>query len=133
VKLHHIGIVCNETDMNKFFFKPKKKFIYNDKIQNNKLIIEHNIHNNLWMEFVIPKNKKSTVYKYLIKNGPGIHHFGYKVNNILDQKKKLTKKKGFLYINSFETNISCFGGLIKTMFFFNNNFFIELLSNVKKK
>ncbi len=133
MKLHHIGIVCNETDMNKFFFKPKKKFIYNDKIQNNKLIIEHNIHNNLWMEFVIPKNKKSTVYKYLIKNGPGIHHFGYKVNNILDQKKKLTKKKGFLYINSFETNISCFGGLIKTMFFFNNNFFIELLSNVKKK
>ena len=133
MKLHHIGIVCNENDMNKFFFKPKKKFIYNDKIQNNKLIIEHNIHNNLWMEFVIPKNKKSTVYKYLIKNGPGIHHFGYKVNNILDQKKKLTKKKGFLYINSFETNISCFGGLIKTMFFFNNNFFIELLSNVKKK
>ena len=133
MKLHHIGIVCNETDINKFFFKPKKKFIYNDKVQNNKLIIEHNIHNNLWMEFVIPKNKKSTVYKYLIKNGPGIHHFGYKVNNILDQKKKLTKKKGILYINSFETNIPCFGGLIKTMFFFNNNFFIELLSNVKKK
>jgi hypothetical protein len=133
VKLHHIGIVCNESDINKFFFKPKKKFIYNDKIQNNKLIIEHNTHNNLWMEFVIPKNKNSTVYKYLIKNGPGIHHFGYKVNNILDQKKKLTKKKGILYINSFETNIPCFGGLIKTMFFFNNNFFIELLSNVKKK
>ena len=63
MKLHHIGIVCNETDMNKFFFKPKKKFIYNDKIQNNKLIIEHNIHNNLWMEFVIPKNKKSKIYK----------------------------------------------------------------------
>jgi hypothetical protein len=133
VKLHHIGIVCNETDIRKFFFRPKKKFIYIDKLQNNKLIIERNNHNNLWMEFVIPKNEKSTVYNYLAKNGPGIHHFGYKVDNLLDQKKKLIKKKGFLFVNSFEINISCFGGPIKTMFFFNNNFFIELLSNVKKK
>ena len=133
MKLHHIGIVCNETDIRKFFFRPKKKFIYIDKLQNNKLIIERNNHNNLWMEFVIPKNEKSTVYNYLVKNGPGIHHFGYNVDNLLDQKKKLIKKKGFLFVNSFEINISCFGGPIKTMFFFNNNFFIELLSNVKKK
>ena len=53
--------------MKKFFFRPKKKFIYNDNFQNNKLIIEHNNQNNLWMEFVIPKNEKSTVYKYLEK------------------------------------------------------------------
>lgn len=133
MKLHHIGIVCNESDINKFFFKPKKKFIYNDKLQKNKLIIEYNNQNNLWMEFVIPKNEKSTVYKYLAKNGPGIHHFGYKVDNLLAEKKKLIKKKNFLYINSFKINVPCFGGLIKTMFFFNNNFFIELLSNAKKR
>ena len=133
MKLHHIGIVCNESDINKFFFKPKKKFIYNDKFQKNKLIIEYNNQNNLWMEFVIPKNEKSTVYKYLAKNGPGIHHFGYKVDNLLAEKKKLIKKKNFLYINSFKINVPCFGGLIKTMFFFNNNFFIELLSNAKKR
>ena len=83
MKLHHIGIVCSEKDIKNFFFKPKKKNIYYDKIQNNKLIIEYNEFNKLWMEFVIPKNKKSTVYKYLKKNGPGVHHFGYKVDNLL--------------------------------------------------
>ena len=67
MKLHHIGIVCSEKDIKNFFFKPKKKNIYYDKIQNNKLIIEYNEFNKLWMEFVIPKNKKSTVYKYLKK------------------------------------------------------------------
>ena len=133
MKLHHIGIVCNESDINKFFFRPKKKFIYNDKIQKNKLIIEHNPFNDLWIEFVIPKSEKSTVFKFLKKNGPGVHHFGYETKNFENQKKILSKKKGYLFINSFKTTIPCFGGALKTMFFYNNNFFIELLTNVKKK
>lgn len=133
MKLHHIGIVCAESDISKFFFRPRKKFIYHDKVQKNKLIIEHNPLNNLWIEFVIPKNEKSTVYKYLNNNGPGVHHFGYETKNLQNQKKILSKKKGFLYINSFKTNITCFGGKLETMFFFNNNFFIELLKNVEKR
>ena len=35
MKLHHIGIVCSESDINKFFFRPKKKFVYNDRVQKN--------------------------------------------------------------------------------------------------
>ena len=133
MKLHHIGIVCNESDIKKFYFKPQKKNVYNDDFQNNKLIIERDHLNSLWMEFVIPKNSDSTVYKFLKKNGPGVHHFGYETNNLQSQKKKLLKQNGFIYVNSFDANISCFGGTLKTMFFFNNNFFIELLRNVKKK
>lgn len=133
MKLHHIGIVCNESDIDKFFFKPKKKFIYHDKFQHNKLIIERNDFNNLWMEFVIPKNKKSTVFKFLEKNGPSIHHFAYKINNLKVQKKILDKKKGFFYLNTYKSNIACFGGKIITAFFYNNNFYIELLQNDKKK
>ena len=133
MKIHHIGIVCKEKDINKFFFSPKKKFIYYDKNQNNKLVIEKNPHNDLWMEFIIPKNNNSTVYKYLAKRGPGIHHFGYLVKNIEKEKQILQKKNGFIYVNSFVTKVSCFGGLIKTAFFYNNNFFIELLENVSKK
>lgn len=133
MKLHHIGIVCNESDMNKFFFRPKKKFIYHDKLQQNKIIIEENIFNNLWMEFVIPKNKKSTVSNYLIKNGPGVHHFGYYTKNLYKQKKILMKKKSFIFVGHFNPNIQCFGGKLNTMFFYNNNFFIELLNNEKKK
>ena len=95
MKLHHIGIVCAESDISKFFFRPRKKFIYHDKVQKNKLIIEHNPFNNLWIEFVIPKNEKSTVYKYLNNNGPGVHHFGYETKNLQNQKKILSKKKDF--------------------------------------
>ncbi len=133
MKLHHIGIVCSEVDIRKFIFKPQKKNIYYDKIQNNKLIIEYNHHNNMWMEFVIPQNKKSTVYKYYKKNGPSVHHFAYQTKNILEQKKKLKNKNGLIYVNSFKTNIPCFGGAIKTMFYYNNNFFIEFLENDNKK
>ena len=133
MKLHHIGIVCKENQIDKFYFKPKKKFTYYDKVQNNKLIIEFNKDNNLWMEFVVPQNKNSTVYNYLVKHGPGVHHFGYITKKINEKKKLLSKRKDFFYINSYTTNVPCFGGLIKTMFFYNNNFLIELLENVDKK
>ncbi len=133
MKLHHIGIVCKENQINKFYFKPKKKFTYYDKVQNNKLIIGFNKFNNLWMEFVVPQNKNSTVYNFLKKHGPGVHHFGYTTKKIDEKKKILKKKKGFFYINSYTINVPCFGGLIKTIFFYNNNFIIELLENVDKE
>ena len=133
MKLHHIGIVCDESDVKKFFFKPKKKFVYHDNFQHNKLIIERNEINNLWIEFVVPKNNKSTVFRFLKKNGPRVHHFGYQVKNLNKQKKLLNKKKGMIYINTFYTSVACFGGKIKTAFYYNNNFYIELLQNVKKK
>ena len=133
MKLHHIGIVCEESDVEKFFFKPKKKFVYHDNFQHNKLIIERNEINNLWIEFVIPKNKRSTVFRFLEKNGPRVHHFGYQVKNLNEQKKLLNKKKGMIYIKTFKSSVDCFGGKIKTAFYYNNNFYIELLQNVKKK
>ena len=50
MKIHHIGIVSKEKDLTNFYLKPKKRFIYLDKIQNNKIILEYNKSNNLWME-----------------------------------------------------------------------------------
>tara|TARA_Y100000768_G_C23412678_1_gene422495 strand:- start:59 stop:460 length:402 start_codon:yes stop_codon:yes gene_type:complete len=133
MKIHHIGIVCNKENINNFFFKPKKKFIYTDKNQNNKLIIGQNKFNNLWIEYVIPLNKHSTVENFLQKRGPSIHHFAYYVNNINDIRKKLDNKKGYLFVNSFRINLPCFGGVMDTVFYFNNNIFIEFLTKVKKK
>ena len=132
MKIHHIGIVCKENEIGRFFFNLKKKFVYKDLNQKNKLIIAYNPQNEVWMEFVIPQNNKSTVYNFLKKKGPGVHHFGYFVKN-LNKQKKIMEKKGYIYVGSFTTNVSCFGGEIKTMFFYKNNFFTELLSNVKKK
>ena len=93
MKIHHIGIVCKNENINNYFFNPKKKFTYIDKNQNIKLIIGQNKLNDLWIELIVPLNKNSTVYNYLKKNGPSIHHFAYYVKNINEIKKNLKKKK----------------------------------------
>ena len=131
MKLHHIGIVCQEKEINEFYFKPKKKFIYKDRKQNNKIILEYNNLNKLWMEFIIPMNKKSTVINFINKYGSSIHHFAYFTNNLPKIKKQLHKKKGFTYVNSFKINIPCFGGKLDTVFYYNNNIFIEFLTNAR--
>jgi len=131
MKLHHIGIVCLEKDIKKFFFSPKKKYIYNDRVQKNKIIIGLSNHDNLWYEFIIPVNKKSTVTNFLKKNGPSMHHLAYYVDNFKKTIKEHKQKNGYTFIKQFETNIPCFGGKLKTAFFFNNNIFIEFLTNEK--
>ena len=132
MKIHHIGIVTKEKNLSNLYFRPKKKFVYLDKIQNNKIILEYNKLNNLWMEFIIPLNKKSTVFNYYKKNGTSIHHFAYFTKNLEKIKKEYKKKKGYIFINQFKTNIPCFGGDLNTIFFYNNNVFIEFLSNDKE-
>ena len=132
MKLHHIGFVCAEKDINKFFFSPKKKFIYFDKVQKNKIIIGLSNHDNLWYEFIIPLNDKSTVYRYLKKNGNSIHHLAYKVDNFNKTLKDYKIKRNYTFINKFKINIPCFGGKIETAFFYNNNIFIKFLKNEKK-
>ena len=132
MQIHHIGIVCEKQNINQYFFCPKKKFTYTDKFQNNKLIIGKNKSNNLWIELVIPLNKNSTVRNFLKKRGPSLHHLAYYVKDLEIIKKKFSKKKGFIYINSFEMNLPCFGGIMETVFFFNDNIFIEFISKKKK-
>ena len=132
MKIHHIGFVCRENDINKFFFSPKKKFIYVDKVQNNKIIIGLNHRDSLWYEFIIPQSKKSTVYNYYKKNSASIHHLAYYVKNFDQVLKKYKLKKNYTFIKKFNPNIPCFGGKLKTAFFYNNNIFIEFLTNEKK-
>ena len=132
MKLHHIGFVCYEKDLNNFFFSPKKRFTYFDKIQKNKIIIGKNKLDKIWYEFIIPINNKSTVYKYLKKNGNSIHHLAYKVNDLNKIVENYKMKQNFTFINKFKINIPCFGGKMKTAFFFNNNIFIEFLKNESK-
>ena len=132
MQIHHIGIVCEKQNINQYFFCPKKKFTYTDKFKNNKLIIGKNKSNNLWIELVIPLNKNSTVRNFLKKRGPSLHHLAYYVKDLEIIKKKFSKKKGFIYINSFEMNLPCFGGIMETVFFFNDNIFIEFIKKKKK-
>ena len=132
MKIHHIGIVCDKNSISDYFFFPKKTSVYIDKNQNNKLIIGKNKLNNLWIELVIPLNNKSTVSNFLKKKGPSMHHLAYYVDDLSLMKKKLINKKGFIFVNSYKMNLPCFGGVMETMFYYNNNVFIEFLTKVKK-
>ena len=132
MKVHHIGIVCEEENIKNYFFIPKKKYTYIDKFQNNKLIIGFNKPNNIWFEFIVPLNKNSTVKNFLKKKGPSIHHLAYFVKDIDKIKRNLLRKRGYIFVNSFKINISCFGGLMDTVFFFNNNIFLEFRSKAKR-
>ena len=132
MKVHHIGIVCEEENIKNYFFIPKKKYTYIDKFQNNKLIIGFNKPNNIWFEFIVPLNKNSTVKNFLKKRGPSIHHLAYFVKDIDKIKRNLLRKRGYIFVNSFNMNIPCFGGLMDTVFFFNNNIFLEFISKAKR-
>ena len=101
MKVHHIGIVCEEENIKNYFFIPKKKYTYIDKFQNNKLIIGFNKPNNIWFEFIVPLNKNSTVKNFLKKKGPSIHHLAYFVKDIDKIKRNLLRKRGYIFVNSF--------------------------------
>jgi len=130
MKIHHIGYVKQKS----FLFKFKKQFkkhLY-DKKQKNFIFFKYSKKFNLWLEYIIPESVSSTVYKFSIKkNNNKIHHFGFKTDDISKEKKKLIKNN-YILINSFKINVPCFGGLIKTYFFYDGKNIIELLSNVKK-
>ena len=89
MKIHHIGIATSEKNIKNYFFRPDKKFTYIDKNQNNKLVIGYNKDNDLWMEFIIPLNKKSTVQNFLNKHGSSIHHLAYYVKDLKAVKKNI--------------------------------------------
>jgi hypothetical protein len=133
VKLHHIGIVTDKKNIKNFFFKKKIDQIVVDNFQKNKLLFQYNSENKFWFEYVVPLSANSTVYNFLKKKGGGVHHFGYLVENIKKIKSQYMKNKNYIYLNSYKINIPCFGGDIETCFFYNNNFIIEFLANVKKK
>ena len=50
MKMHHIGFVCRENDINKFFFFSKENLFILTKFK-NKIIIGLNNRDSLWYEF----------------------------------------------------------------------------------
>ena len=128
MKIHHLGIVAKKKDIKKFQFKFKKIFSYKDKFQNNRLFIGYCNQRKIWIEFVVPLNRKSTVYNFLRRKGISIHHFAFYTKNLERIKNRLLKKKGYIFVGSFKVNITCFGGKLNTMFFYKNGYFIEFLS-----
>ena len=75
---------------------PQKLISIIDKFQNNRIFFDYNKDNNLWYEYIVPLNNKSTVFNALKNKEMLIHHLGFYTNDLNKIKNK--------YINYF---ISC--------------------------
>jgi len=104
MKIDHIGYVTKDI-------KKKSSYLINTlgyKVLTSRIIEPaHNVSvqffamgNNSYplLELVEPLNSKSKILNFLKKNGEGIHHIAYEVNNI---KKKIEyfKKKNFIVLS----------------------------------
>ena len=100
-------------------------------MQKNKIIIGLSNHDNLWYEFIIPVNEKSTVTNFLKKNGPSMHHLAYYVDNFKKIIKEHNYKNDYTFIKNAELPKEKQDLNETIAFFFNNNIFIEFLTNEK--
>lgn len=128
MKLHHIGIACSSIN-NIFFLKKKKLISVIDKVKNNKIFFDYNKDNNLWYEYIVPLNDRSTVFNALKNKEMLIHHLGFYVKNINKIKKKYINKPDYVFINSFKIKVQLWGGELNTIFFSNKGTIVEFLSN----
>tara|TARA_B100000401_G_C52625845_1_gene633632 strand:- start:264 stop:629 length:366 start_codon:yes stop_codon:yes gene_type:complete len=103
----------------------KKKIV--DKVQQNYIYFDYSNKLNLWIEYILPMNKSSTVYKFSLKKSNNIHHFGFYTSSI-SKFTKVLQKNNYLLINKFNIFVPAFGGKVKTAFFYKSKELVELIS-----
>ena len=83
--LHHIGFVFKRNKISHFNKIYKNKII--DLKQQNYIYFDYNKKLKIWLEYLIPINKSSTIFKYSNQNNRRPHHFGFWVDNIKKETK----------------------------------------------
>tara|TARA_B100001029_G_C15007317_1_gene421957 strand:- start:345 stop:752 length:408 start_codon:yes stop_codon:yes gene_type:complete len=129
-KIHHIGIVCNDIKDAYEAFQLKSEDIvecYIDEEQKNKLYFFQLKENDLWIEFVVPINKDSTVWRFANNNNFGLHHLGFNSRDFDKEKSKIANLKGVFELKSYFLKIASFGGKINTLFFYFRGLLIEFV------
>ena len=99
MKFHHVGIVVNsivnDGKIIENVLQPKKVSIpFHDKIQ--KVNVTFLDVGNFYIELIEPAEIQTPVTSFLEKNGPGIHHLGFEVEDIESEITKLTEKGGLV-------------------------------------
>jgi len=99
MKFHHVGIVVNsivnDGKIIENVLQPKKVSIpFHDKIQ--KVNVTFLDVGNFYIELIEPAEIQTPVTSFLEKNGPGIHHLGFEVEDIESEITKLRKKGGLV-------------------------------------
>ncbi|MCB0318688.1 MAG: methylmalonyl-CoA epimerase [Bdellovibrionales bacterium] len=89
--LDHIAYAVHDLDKSIEFYKNHFGFEFEsrEKIESQGAEIVFLKLKNTKIELLAPLNEESKIHKFLKKNGPGIHHVCYKVDNIRKEMARL--------------------------------------------
>tara|TARA_Y100000590_G_scaffold253700_1_gene284968 strand:+ start:274 stop:693 length:420 start_codon:yes stop_codon:yes gene_type:complete len=130
MKIHHLGLVSNNIEGLIKSLNINKSSIsetINDPVQNNKLQFIYLSENKLWLELIEPSNEKSTTYKFVKKNGQGLHHIGVTCDSIEQVENSYSNLEDALVVGRYDINVKSFGGNIKTLFMVIKGLIIEFV------
>jgi len=98
MKLHHIGKVVKNLEEAKRYYKETFGLdsigeVVIDPIQKVEvLLIDTGYGEELTIELICPTGKDSPIHRFLKKNGEGLHHLSYRVEDIQESIKELREK-----------------------------------------
>jgi len=98
MRLHHIGKVVKDLEEARRYYKETFGLdsiggVVIDPIQKVEvLLIDTGYGDELTIELICPTGEDSPIYKFLKKNGEGLHHLSYQVEDIQKSIKELREK-----------------------------------------
>jgi len=93
-QIDHIGIAVKDLKEAMSIYRDilGLKFIGTEKIEEQNIIHSTFLAGRVKIELVQPIHPESTVGKFIEKRGEGIHHIAFRVENIEESLKELSKK-----------------------------------------
>lgn len=99
-KLDHIAIAVKdiEQSVSKYsdlglIFNDSREVVESQKVKTAFCHVDKNAH----IELLEATDEKSSIHKFIEKNGEGIHHLCFRVKNVLEKQEELSSK-GFRFI-----------------------------------
>lgn len=100
IHLDHVAIAVNNLEESVSIyealglrFDPNRETVEEQKVTTAFAAIDNNAH----LELLESTHEDGPIAKFIQKNGPGIHHLSFRVNNIEEKSNEL-KSKGFKLI-----------------------------------
>jgi len=88
LKMNHIGIVVESID-NYLKYSQYSSILSRifDPIQLSEICLIETNESEPNIELIVPKNKDSSTYNFLLSRGGGLHHICYEVDEIIEAEK----------------------------------------------
>ncbi len=127
---HHLGLIDESLDKALEHFGvlngPVLEVVI-DEEQQNRIYIFEGFGNVRFVELLIPLSTESTITRYLMRSGPGLHHFAREVSSLEETREQITNSPGHVVVATFRLEVNSFGGSISTLFVSHNGLLIEYL------